>query len=431
MKTKKNSFITTFLAVLLVPLVLPMMTHSTLAEYTPTTIEEKGVWTWIKTPIITILFPAGGKKPMFLWWYANDTSKIYVLKYKGLIEYLTFDVPFYVRRHEAWVERIRERLYEGFIEPREWALPLWLRERITNMHMFYAWHSPILPFSACDWNLTGPVTVIREDGVSYVSFNFTIARAPPGFEFAKDNVIIRCRFYNTSTTVTESGDGYTYKVKPGELKMDLVVKNWDWNIDRINSLLNVLREYGIDVPVRRAGLALWINLASIDLQKLGVAEDDMENDLGGVESQSTASHMIVKDKRMSIKENNVAAGRDEKPIAVRQRLYRYVKLHFATEDETLAGFFKFVASTKVTNSSGTFVEPVTASYIEAGAHMRLFICYPYFGNGTLEHDPSLGVETILPLVTPPLVIALVGAVSIIVSVILVAKWRRKIVNVFT
>jgi hypothetical protein len=32
-----------------------------------------------------LLFPASGKKPMFLWWYTNDTDNIYVVKYKGLI----------------------------------------------------------------------------------------------------------------------------------------------------------------------------------------------------------------------------------------------------------------------------------------------------------------------------------------------------------
>jgi len=94
------------------------------------------------------------------------------------------------------------------------------------------------------------------------------------------------------------------------------------------------------------------------------------------------------------------------------------------------------------------------SYIAAGFHMRLFIGYPYFGNGTLEHDPSIGVEGVetapqylvqapsgtetmplvlgkikLPLVTLELAVVLVGATSVIAAVIYAAKWRKKTINV--
>jgi len=89
---------------------------------------------------------------------------------------------------------------------------------------------------------------------------------------------------------------------------------------------------------------------------------------------------------------------------------------------------------------------IKASYIEAGAYVRLFIGYPYFGNETLEHDPSMGVEVPetttpkyrvevptgsqimprvlkglgLPLITPELVMVLVAVVSTIGIVVFVA-----------
>jgi len=72
---------------------------------------------------------------------------------------------------------------------------------------------------------------------------------------------------------------------------------------------------------------------------------------------------------------------------------------------------------------------VAASYIEAGRYMRVFLGYPYFGNYTLEHDPSLGVESLPLLITPNLVIGLIGATAVITVVILVVRWKRKIVNV--
>ena len=99
--------------------------------------------------------------------------------------------------------------------------------------------------------------------------------------------------------------------------------------------------------------------------------------------------------------------------------------------------------------------PVKASYIAAGSHMRLFIGYPYFGNGTLTHDPSIGVDipktqtspsapqvtvqtptgmddtpvvtggTVLPLFTPELLIALVIIVSAIAATLYMTKWKCK------
>lgn len=55
----------------------------------------KSHWWRIETGFITILFPSGGKKPMFLWWYSNDTTDVYLVKYKGPIEYMTLDNTYY------------------------------------------------------------------------------------------------------------------------------------------------------------------------------------------------------------------------------------------------------------------------------------------------------------------------------------------------
>jgi len=75
---------------------------------------------------------------------------------------------------------------------------------------------------------------------------------------------------------------------------------------------------------------------------------------------------------------------------------------------------------------------VTASYIAAGGHMRLFLCYPYFGNNTLEHDPTIGLASaLLPptLVTPELLGALLIATGAIVTAVAIVKWKKKTINV--
>lgn len=84
--------------------------------------------------------------------------------------------------------------------------------------------------------------------------------------------------------------------------------------------------------------------------------------------------------------------------------------------------------------------------------MRLFIGYPYFGNGTLEHDPSIGVDVpnvdntpkytvqapsganetpvvigkyMLPPFTPELMAALIVVVSATAIMLYAARWKRK------
>jgi hypothetical protein len=61
----------------------------------------------------------------------------------------------------------------------------------------------------------------------------------PGLEFAENNIEIRCRFYNTTTTEVpdEENPDYNYTVAAGQLKFDFVVHKWEWNIDKINQFL--------------------------------------------------------------------------------------------------------------------------------------------------------------------------------------------------
>jgi len=432
---KRNAFMAMLLSVSLTLSMLPFVVLPASAndESTPITIEYEQRWIRLKTDFITILFPANGKKPMFLWWYSNDTNNIYVLKYKGLIEFLTFDAPYYLRRYEADGLTIQERLEAKYATFGTYQTQI--RNKIrTYMSLLLGLHPPFLPFSACQWNLTGPVLVPKGNNVYCVSFNFTLTSAPKIFSFAQNNVVIRCRFYNG--TVEENAGTYTYTVDAGQMKMDLVVKNWTWNIDKLQPLFEWLEQYGISVPPHKARLALWINLASINIDDLPSAEDDIENPAGNaVETvagvRATASNMIFGGKSHGITRNDILAGVDEKPITLRYRLRRHFKMHFADEDSTLDGFFSFVSTANVIDPETGEMTPenVTASYIAAGGHMRLFLCYPYFGNKTLEHDPLIGAEHIPRFVPLVLVLILVVAAGAIGVVLAVAKWKRKPLNI--
>lgn len=401
-----------------------------------------GKWWRVETDFINILFPAGGKKPMFLWWYSNDTDNIYVVKYKGLIEYMTIDYPYYLCKYEANASIVRERLEAKYATAGSYQTQTQIRERIEEAYMLWllGFHPAYLPFSACRWNLTGPVNVTREDGISYISFNFTLVEAPYLFNFAEGNVTIRCRFYATEATEDVYGL-YNYTVKAGELKMDLVVNNWKWNIDQLNELLKTLHdEFGITVPKLRAGLALWIDLASINIEKISIAEEDANSVMQvlpessylappePIEINSATSDIIAGGQRIQVHDR---VANETTPLNVGNRLHERFRLRFARESQTLAGFFDFVNTAVLINSTTgeKSTVNVTAAYIPAGNHMRLFIGYPYFGSNMLEHDPSIGVESVTPWLPTNLLLLLIGATIIIGVAIAAVKIRKKTVNI--
>lgn len=420
-----------------------MLANTAQASSTSAVVEEQGQWKKLQTDVITVLFPMGGRKPMFLWWYNQEPDKVYVVKYQGLIEFFAFEAPLYYYRHTHWAEW--ERLRLRYIGERWLTLRWQLREALRNI--YENWHPPYLPFSAGRWTLTEVKDITADNDVIGVAFAFKLVDLPwtPRFEFAENNIMIRNRFY--FVPVTEVVDGHEYNVSAGELKMDLVIDNWKWNLDTLKPLLSELRDLGIVIPEGRTGLALWINLASINVTT--ITPDQAEN----VETISTTSEMEIDSTPVPVVQNQT--GNSEKPITAPRRFFAHYRVRFtkAENDTSLAGFFKFVSQAK----AGDELINVTATYIEAGAHMRLFIGYPYFGSETLVHDPSLGLEVpetmtpeattpkykveapsginqimprvLLPLTTLQIAIILAGAISIIAAIIFVAKWRRKIINV--
>jgi hypothetical protein len=448
MKTAKKAIKTMSLAFLLTSMIIPVFLVSN-AEAAGNQqgldvsygLYDNNKWWKVQTDLITILFPAGGKKPMFLWWYANDTNNIYVVKYKGLIEYMTLDYEYYRNAYEANALTVRERLEAKYAAagPHQTRI----RERIMTEYLKWllGFHPAFLPFSACKWNLTGPVEVTRDDGVSYISFNFTLEDAPRAFDFADGNVTIRCRFYATDATENVYGL-YTYTVKAGELKMDLIIQNWEWNIDKLNDLFRILQdEFSITTPKLRAGLALWVDLASINIEDIPIAEQDVNTPLQTipesstltpiepVESNSSVSDIIAGGQRIQVR-NKITT--ETAPLNVGTRLHERFRLRFANGSQTLAGFFDFVNTAVVinaTNPEEKTVVNVTAAYKLAGNHMQLFIGYPYFGSNILEHDPSIGAEEAVPWMPIPLLLVLMSATIVIAVAVVAVKMRKKSINI--
>ncbi|MEM3770431.1 MAG: hypothetical protein QXG76_04515 [Candidatus Bathyarchaeia archaeon] len=407
---------------------------------------ERGPWNtiWYKfeTPLITLIFPAEGTKPMFLWWYTNDSSNIYVVKFQGVIEYLRLDQPYYRRRFHADNATINATLWNSYIEPKirsryGFGSPMYRQAAYKFAGLLLDLHRSYLPFSACNWTLSGPVFVEDKD---YWSFNFTLTEVygHPKLEFAENNIEIRCRFYNK--TVTEVPDkthsDYNYTVAAGQLKFDFVVKHWKWNIDKINEFLE---EHDFPrIPENKTGLALWIKMASIKLEDLPHVGEEVRNQAQNqVEACSRMRETAINGEYYAVDKNET--NQDEKPVQatleLRERFRERIRLHYAVgKTDVPVGFLEFVPWARLLNETGGTVEfvNVTASYVAAGGHLRLFICYPYFGNYTLEHDPTIGLTSapiIHELINQKLLLVLFGATAVIVLVVAAVKIRKKPINI--
>lgn len=432
----RKLFVTSFLAVLVMAIAAPLTTVMPVSAkeiVMPAAYTSDGTWSYIQNDQITIVFPADGKKPMFLWWQTNDPDNINVVKFKGLIEYCTYEKPYFLWRCQAEAFRIREYIQAHYYSPKQHTLQNQLRlqalQFLWQIGNYTGLHAPYLPFSSSTWRLDGPMNVTKGD-VKYLSFNFTLVDVPgyrPNLQFAENNIIIRCRFYYTPATEDVYGK-YTYNVDAGELKIDVVIKNWQWNIDQLEPIIEKLRELGFDIPEGKAGLALWVNLASINMTQLSIASTDAEStsDSDLTEYASTAQNMYVEGGKVSVVQNNTGTN-DEIPLQNRWR--ERFQVRFEKGNSTLAGFFKFVPQAIVTDGTTYNTTDVTAAYISAGNHMRLFIGYPYFGNYTLEHDPSIGVESVAAWLPTSLLMILIGATAVIAIAVATVKLRKKPVNI--
>ena len=451
MKNTRKTILALSLALLLAAPALAVLSPMALADESPENVQslpakcERWGTTWYKfeTPLITLIFPAKGTKPMFLWWYTKDNSTIYVVKFQGVIEYLAIDKPYYRHRFHADDVTINATMWKDRIEPalrQRYAYGGMMYRQAVNefVQLLFRLHRAYLPFSACNWTLTGPVFV-EEKG--YWSFNFTLTTVygHPNLEFAENNIEIRCRFYNITTTETPDPDpkysDYNYTVAAGQLKFDFVVKHWEWNIDKINGFL---RKWGLEIPESRTGLALWVNMASIKLEDLPCAENEVRYQAEHhVETVSKMREVIVNGERYTVSGNETS--KDENPVQatlqLRERFRERIRLHFAVGVKDVpVGFLEFVPWARLLYPNGTTYDyvDVTASYIAAGGHLRLFICYPYFGNYTLEHDPTIGLASapLIPeLITTKLLWILVGATVVIGVAVAAVKLLKKPVNI--
>lgn len=101
---------------------------------------------------------------------------------------------------------------------------------------------------------------------------------------------------------------------------------------------------------------------------------------------------------------------------------------FDTSTQQIQGFYKWLDIAELSWPGGdTEIVNVTSSYVPTGMGVSLFFSYPNFGNGSLLHDPSIGlIEGAGPFVgisSDTLIIGVIVIVSVI-AIVLILFQRR-------
>ena len=255
---------------------------------------------------------------------------------------------------------------------------------IENMRQIMGFiHPPFLSFQECEWSLTDLKYISLEGyGVIGVAFTYILKSAPPRFKFAEGNIMIRCRLY--MFPVVEEIGGLKYSVSNAELKIDFIVQNWIWTTSIIKDMIT--RTVNLRINTSRSlfnALALQVNLASINMTHV---KNVWCGQYGG--NLSASNTILLKDLNLNIDIdvetwNEVEIKMEKLPL----------KFNFMSEGKMLTGFFKFTSEAVVHSPNSTYsIISIYVSYLKALGFLKLYICYPYFDNGMLEHDPSLGIE---------------------------------------
>jgi hypothetical protein len=225
-------------------------------------------------------------------------------------------------------------------------------------------------------------------GHSGVGINFTLADpinlVGRAGTLAAGSVVLIVKAYNTTQTLIVDGKPVT--VSTAEVKLDFVIKSWPFQ-----NTTNML--------------ALQVNThSSTEHYDFGEISGTTSVDGSRAEGTETAEHEFHQTSSVQ-QETRLSTG--------------------SITTSSTVGFFRFVNKATVTSTAGvTSTVPVTASYkseVENDAgdtetFMKLYLAYPNFGQGTLVHDPSVGLGGGFP--TLYIILAGAAAAGLIAVVII-------------
>ena len=381
-------------------MIISLLVLSAVSLYTNVSAQNvEGEKRWIKfdTGVITVVVPSRHVTPIYFWWYDKAPKKIYVAHYYGLAEVwlphaMKFRHRYMFNKSQDLSRQIMGRFRGESAEEIGRMMDV-MRRVEESVRMM---HPPFLPFALCNWSLEGPLNITDSAGnVIGVEFSFILEGRPRHMSFpwsmmrwsflGKGDIIIRNRIYYVP--VNETVGNQTYTVTRAELKNDIVIKHWMWNYDILNKSLGNLTKF---IPKLKPKLIL-ISRFTLGNYRHEEFDDIMKGMCFG-SGFSMSGDVEVEHGRFRISMSRTV-NREFEFDMNRSGFMSFPELVIKSTNSTIAGFYRFIpyASVKYNNT----VEKVNVSgvFLVTDRRLMVFLVYPYFNNGSLEHDPSIGVET--------------------------------------
>ncbi|MGQ9781284.1 MAG: hypothetical protein ACUVQ8_03370 [Nitrososphaeria archaeon] len=249
------------------------------------------------------------------------------------------------------------------------------------------------------WSLEGPTDIKIGDKIIGVGFFWKLIDVPdPKWSFLEGTVEIRNRLY--FQTVEEKVNNTLLNLTRAELKSDLIIRRWEWNFNVfyktfVGNATSTLAPAEDSFAVKPY-LSLSIHFTAVkssskmydDIIKLSdKGEPEEVEALEIVEGQGKPKIKLgdTEDVDLKLKETKIVG---------HARLLPGLML---AKNQTVGGFFRFVPNATVAYPNvkslleATKQLNVRGFFWPAGKQVKAFLLYPYFGDGIIEHDPSIGI----------------------------------------
>jgi hypothetical protein len=343
---------------------------------------------WINTDVITIM--AMEEMPAFNFWYNSDTNGSmarFMAAYTMIAEFED------TNGDDAY--QFNETLYTAPLGAYEWTLQTGSIED-ENGTTTEVW----LKYTKSGIHDAGPEDDHMMPGLDMMTPMYQEVSDIDRFENVTLQFWAHIYFEDYNGTVSASeGISTNYTIAGGtELKIDIEIGNFPFSNETSK-----------------------------------VAIQTMLNENMGMGSMMQPSHMFMTNEEfMSVTGNSMMNWSTE--FGNETRFDNVMDTHMQQIDfmdiasQTTQGFYKWLDQAIISWVGGeSEIVNVTASYVPTGMGLSVFLAYPNFGNGSLLHDPSIGlIEGAEPLIISPVSpLVLSGIVVISVLALAVVAIRRR------